>query len=80
MYEPVYLAGIAAGAATETNKLGYIYAFPIPQTLANINAFTLGAQSVNPDAEIDRPSPPAAGATRPAGRGRADASSTRTST
>jgi simple sugar transport system substrate-binding protein/basic membrane protein A len=51
VYEPVYLAGIAAGAATETDKLGYIYAFPIPQTLANINAFTLGAQSVNPDAE-----------------------------
>jgi len=51
VYEPVYLAGIAAGKATKTNKLGYIYAFPIPQTLANINAFTLGAQSVNPDAE-----------------------------
>ncbi|HEU5148916.1 MAG TPA: BMP family ABC transporter substrate-binding protein [Iamia sp.] len=51
VYEPVYLAGIAAGAATESDKLGYVYAFPIPQTLANINAFTLGAQSVNPDAE-----------------------------
>lgn len=51
VYEPVYLAGIAAGAATESNKLGYVYAFPIPQTLANVNAFTLGAQSVNPDAE-----------------------------
>jgi simple sugar transport system substrate-binding protein/basic membrane protein A len=51
VYEPVYLAGIAAGAATESNKLGYVYAFPIPQTLANINAFTLGAQSVNPDVE-----------------------------
>ncbi|WP_426573848.1 BMP family ABC transporter substrate-binding protein [Aquihabitans sp. McL0605] len=50
VYEPVYLAGIAAGKATKTNKLGYIYAFPIPQTLANINAFTLGAQSVNPKA------------------------------
>lgn len=52
VYEPVYLAGIAAGATTETDKLGYIYAFPIPQTLANINAFTLGAQSVNPDATV----------------------------
>lgn len=51
VYEPVYTAGIAAGKASETGKLGYIYAFPIPQTLANINAFTLGAQSVNPDAE-----------------------------
>jgi basic membrane protein A len=51
VYEPVYTAGIAAGAASETGVLGYVYAFPIPQTLANINAFTLGAQSVNPDIE-----------------------------
>ncbi len=51
VYEPVYLAGILAGAATETNKLGYVYAFPIPQTIANINAFQLGAASVNPDVE-----------------------------
>ena len=51
VYEPVYLAGIAAGKATKTNKLGYVYAFPIPQTIANINAFELGARSVNPKAE-----------------------------
>jgi len=51
VYEPMYLAGIAAGASTKTNKLGYVYAFPIPQTFANINAFERGAQSVNPDAE-----------------------------
>ncbi|MFA7324659.1 MAG: BMP family ABC transporter substrate-binding protein [Candidatus Nanopelagicales bacterium] len=50
VYEPVYLAGIAAGKATKSNKLGYIYAFPIPQTVNNINAFELGAQSVNPKA------------------------------
>jgi basic membrane protein A len=52
VYEPVYTAGIAAGSVTETKKLGYIYAFPIPQTLANINAFTLGAQSVDPGIEV----------------------------
>lgn len=51
VYEPMYLAGIAAGAATKTNKLGYVYAFPIPQTIANINAFERGAQSVNPKVE-----------------------------
>jgi basic membrane protein A len=51
VYEPMYLAGIAAGASTKTNKLGYVYAFPIPQTIANINAFERGAHSVNPDAE-----------------------------
>ncbi len=52
VFEPVYLAGIAAGAATETGKLGYVYAIPIPQTLANINAYTLGAQTVRPDVEV----------------------------
>lgn len=51
VYEPMYLAGIAAGASTKSNKLGYVYAFPIPQTIANINAFERGAQSVNPKAE-----------------------------
>ena len=54
VFEPVYLAGIAAGAATKTGKLGYVYAIPIPQTLANINAFTLGAQSVRPDVDGHR--------------------------
>ena len=48
VYEPVYLAGIAAGLTTKTNKLGYVYAFPISQTIDNIDAFQLGAQSVNP--------------------------------
>ncbi|WJK43156.1 BMP family ABC transporter substrate-binding protein [Solwaraspora sp. WMMA2056] len=51
VYEPVYLAGIVAGKTTKTNKLGYVYAFPISQTLDNINAFQLGAASVNPDAK-----------------------------
>jgi simple sugar transport system substrate-binding protein/basic membrane protein A len=51
VYEPVYLAGIVAGKATKTNKLGYVYAFPIPQTIANIDAFELGALSVNPNAK-----------------------------
>ncbi|MDQ7909481.1 BMP family ABC transporter substrate-binding protein [Phytohabitans sp. ZYX-F-186] len=51
VYEPVYLAGIVAGKATRSNKLGYVYAFPISQTLDNINAFQLGAASVNPAAK-----------------------------
>jgi simple sugar transport system substrate-binding protein/basic membrane protein A len=50
-FEPVSLGGMAAGGTTKTNKLGYVYAFPIPQTIANIDAFELGAQSVNPKAE-----------------------------
>ncbi len=50
-YDPVGLGGMAAGGVTTTNKLGFIYAFPIPQTIANIDAFELGAQKTNPSAE-----------------------------
>jgi basic membrane protein A len=46
--EGQYLNGIAAGLTTKTGKLGFIAAKPIPQVLRNINAFTLGALSVNP--------------------------------
>ena len=46
-----YAAGRAAGMTTQSNKLGFIAAFPIPPSLLNINAFHLGAQSVNPDVE-----------------------------
>jgi simple sugar transport system substrate-binding protein/basic membrane protein A len=51
VFEPVYLAGVVAGKTTKTNKLGYVYAFPITQTIENINAFQLGARSVNPAAQ-----------------------------
>lgn len=51
-YQPGYLAGIAAGELTENNKIGYVGAFPIPEVIYTINAFTLGAQSVNPDVEV----------------------------
>lgn len=46
--DAIYLAGMAAGSVTTSNKLGFIAAFPIPQVVRSINAFTLGAQSVNP--------------------------------
>ncbi len=46
-----YAAGRAAGTITKSNKLGFIAAFPIPSSLLNINAFHLGAQSVNPEVE-----------------------------
>jgi len=48
IHEPMYVAGIVAGRMTKTNKLGFVAAHPIPQVLRNINAFTLGARSVNP--------------------------------
>jgi basic membrane lipoprotein Med (substrate-binding protein (PBP1-ABC) superfamily) len=47
-FEAMYLAGISAGAATKTGKLGFITAFPIPNILASINAFELGARTQNP--------------------------------
>jgi basic membrane protein A len=47
-----YLSGMAAGARTESNLIGYVAAFPIPEVLRGINAFTLGAREVNPDAEV----------------------------
>ena len=50
--EPRYLTGIVAGMQTESNKLGYVAAFPYTEVQIGINAFTLGAQSVNPDVEV----------------------------
>lgn len=52
MYQPRYLSGLAAGAATESNVIGYVAAFPIPEVLRGINAFTEGVREVNPDAEV----------------------------
>src|SRR5512138_1786210 len=49
--EAFYLMGIAAGKTTKTNKMGYVVALPISFFLANINAFQVGAQTVNPKAE-----------------------------
>lgn len=50
--QPRYLAGIVAGMMTKTNKLGYVGAFPYTEVQIGINAFTLGAQSVNPNVEV----------------------------
>jgi simple sugar transport system substrate-binding protein len=47
-YEGAYVAGIIAGKMTKTNTLGFVASIPIPEVVRNINAFTLGAQSVNP--------------------------------
>ncbi|MEY3296490.1 MAG: hypothetical protein RLZZ451_2538, partial [Pseudomonadota bacterium] len=47
-YHDAYVSGIIAGGMTKTNTLGFVASFPIPEVLRNINAFTMGAQSVNP--------------------------------
>jgi basic membrane protein A len=50
VYQARYLTGIAAGAASESGNIGYVAAFPIPEVIRGINAFTLGVQETNPDA------------------------------
>src|SRR5204862_373064 len=50
-YEGRYLTGVIAGKMTKSNILGYVAAFPIPGVLQGVNAFALGARSVNPEAE-----------------------------
>ncbi len=47
-YEDAYMAGVVAGRVSKTGKIGFVGSFPIPEVLRNINAFTLGARSVNP--------------------------------
>jgi basic membrane protein A len=51
-YEGRYLAGIVAGKMTKSNVAGYVAAFPIPEVVMGINAFTRGMRSVNPKAEV----------------------------
>ena len=50
--EPRYLTGIIAGMQTNTNKLGYVATYPVTEVLIGVNAFALGAKSVNPDVEV----------------------------
>jgi basic membrane protein A len=53
IYQARYLSGIAAGYKTTVNKIGYVAAFPIPEVIRGINSFTLGVQSVNPNASVE---------------------------
>lgn len=52
MYEARYLSGIVAAMKTKSNKIGYVAAYEIPEVIRGINAFTLGVQSINPDAKV----------------------------
>ncbi len=52
MEQARYLSGMAAAAASKTHKLGYVAAHPYTEVLIGINAFTLGAQAVDPDVEV----------------------------
>lgn len=54
IYQARYLAGIAAGLKTESNKLGYVAAMgqENSEVTGGVNAFAMGAYSVNPDCEV----------------------------
>lgn len=50
--EPRYVSGLIAGKMTTSNVLGYVAAFPIPEVIRGINAFTLGVRKTNPQATV----------------------------
>lgn len=52
MHEAKFLMGAVAGAMAENNRIAYIADYPIFGTIANINAFALGAKMINPRAEV----------------------------
>lgn len=52
MYEAKFLIGAIAAAISRTDKLGYVADYPIYGTLANINAFALGARMINPYVKV----------------------------
>jgi basic membrane protein A and related proteins len=51
-YDPTYIVGVMAGRLTRTNKLGYVGGYPVPAVLSCLNAFTLGARSVNQKVKV----------------------------
>ena len=52
-YQGRYIQGVIAGHMSKNGKAGYIASFPIPEVVRGINAFYLGATSVNPKFDID---------------------------
>ncbi len=50
--EAKFLAGMAAGKATKSGTIGFVAPFLIPEVIRHINAFALGAKSVNPKATV----------------------------
>ena len=47
-----YLAGMAAGYATKSGKIGYVAPYPIPEVIREIDAYTMGARHVHPGATV----------------------------
>ncbi|RDL45749.1 BMP family ABC transporter substrate-binding protein [Marinomonas piezotolerans] len=51
-YEGRYVSGVAAGMLTETDTIGYIGSFPIPEVIRDIDSAFMGAKSVNPNVKM----------------------------
>jgi simple sugar transport system substrate-binding protein len=51
-YEGRYVIGQIAAKTSKTGVAGYVASFPIPEVVRGINAFVLGARSVNPDFKL----------------------------
>jgi basic membrane protein A and related proteins len=49
-WHAMYIIGTLAGRMTRSNQLGFVGSFPIPDVIVDVNAFTMGARSINPDA------------------------------
>jgi basic membrane lipoprotein Med (substrate-binding protein (PBP1-ABC) superfamily) len=52
IHEPAYLAGMLAGGMTETNTIGVVGGYPVPEVNRLVNAFIAGAKEVNPEATV----------------------------
>ena len=53
-YESQYLCGMAAGAMSKTGKLGFVAANPFGLVNWTVNAYLLGARTMNPDATLNK--------------------------
>ena len=51
-YQVRYLSGLVAGRQTKTNAIGYVLAFLTPETIRQLNAFTVGVRKANPEATV----------------------------
>jgi len=52
IHEPAYLCGLIAGGVTESNVIGVVGGYPVPEVNRIVNAFVYGVKEVNPDAEV----------------------------
>ena len=52
IHEPAYLCGMIAGGMTESNVIGVVGGYPVPEVNRIVNAFIDGAKSINPDARV----------------------------